>query len=215
MVYQGFTSTCMCSDTFGIPLLTLFPPVSCFKWSWYCQDMALLKSSCHGKWFSPLLMAVYISSGIENLLTWSSCRTLETIRCVWKGLLNEENFTKLSLKALSVFRLSTMIESSSLQIILVSAKVKGHSVGFWHVVKSLHVSSFLHFSQPCPSIFLVGIPSQQCSVHAVRRTLLPVWRKAWACVWTTCPRSRCSTADRSAATATWRRGKSVTAGSRR
>jgi len=67
----------------------------------------------------------------------------------------------------------------------------------------------------CSSSLLVDIHSQQCLAHAARRTLQPVWRKAWVCVCTTCQRSRCSMEDRSVAMATWRREKSVTAGSQR
>lgn len=61
----------------------------------------------------------------------------------------------------------------------------------------------------------LGTRSPPFSVHAVKRTWLPVWRKAWACAYTTCLRSRCSTGVRSAAMVMWRREKSATAGSPR
>lgn len=65
------------------------------------------------------------------------------------------------------------------------------------------------------ALSFAGIRSPPFSVHAVKRTWLPVWRKAWACACTTCLRSRCSTGVRSAAMVTWRRAKSATAGSPR
>ena len=65
------------------------------------------------------------------------------------------------------------------------------------------------------ALSFVGTLSPPFSAHAVKRTWLPVWRKAWACACTTCLRSRCSTEVRSAAMVTWRRAKSATVASLR
>lgn len=65
-------------------------------------------------------------------------------------------------------------------------------------------------SDPPPPLLPPGILSQRCSAAAAKKTWRPVLRKAWGCVSSTCPRSKCCTVGRNAATATWRREKSVT-----
>lgn len=160
---------------------------------------------------------VYVLSRIENPLNWSSYNVSRPLNCV-KRPLEWTDWTKVPVKAASILVQRNDWGHFSWSLWFLNSKTT-HKVGFFPspgqicIVFNITVSSGLRFSQPCSSIHLVGIRFRQCSAHAAKRTLLPVWKKAWACVCTTCPRSRCSMVDRSAAMATWRRERSATVGS--
>ncbi len=81
-------------------------------------------------------------------------------------------------------------------------------------LSSLSLSLSLSLSVFCVThkifLSLSGIRSPQCSAAAARRTWRPALRKALGCACSTCLRSRCSMEGRNAATATWRKERSVT-----